>query len=109
MLSILNKKGAGVLSFFDNPEIQEKIRAASVVVVAKDNEKDREVQAKTDAQHSKQVERARELNPGAQVIDWKSQAPEIKDISELNEYQQRPVQPVQTGLIQKVKHNDREM
>lgn len=107
--TVIVSGGAGVLSFFDNPEIQEKIRAASVVVVAKDNEKDAEVQAKTDALHSKQVERARELNPGAQVIDWKPQAPEIKDIAALNEYQQRPVELVQTGFTQEVKHNNREM
>lgn len=97
--TVIVSGGAGVLSFFDNPEIQEKIRAAAVVVVAKDNEKDADTQAKTDALHSKQVERARELNPGAQVIDWKPQAAEIKDIAELNEYQQRPrpvVQPVVT-------------
>ena len=97
--TVIVSGGAGVLSFFDNPEIAEKIRAAAVVVVAKDNEKDGEVQGKTDALHSKQVERARELNPGAQVIDWKPQAAEIKDIAELNEYQQRPrpvVQPVVT-------------
>lgn len=107
--TVIVSGGAGVISFFDNPEIQEKIRAASVVVVAKDNEKDTEVQAKTDVLHSKQVERAKQLNPDAQVLDWKPQAPEIKDIAALNEYQQRPVEPVHTGLMQQVKHNDREM
>ena len=107
--TVIVSGGAGVLSFFDNPEIQEKIRAASVVVVAKDNEKDAEVQGKTDALHSKQVERAKQLNPDAQVIDWKPQAPEIKDIAELNEYQQRPVEPVRTDFTQQIKHNDREM
>lgn len=97
--TVIVSGGAGVLSFFDNPEIKEKIKAAAVVVVAKDNEKDAGTQAKTDAMHSKQVERAKQLNPDAQVIDWKPQAPEIKDIAELNEYQQRPrpvVQPVVT-------------
>ncbi|MBE0471977.1 MAG: relaxase/mobilization nuclease domain-containing protein [Methyloprofundus sp.] len=101
--------GAGVLSFFDNPEIAEKIRAAAVVVVAKDNEKDAGTQAKTDAMHSKQAERAREINPGAQVVDWKPGLPDIKDVAALNEYQQRPVQPVQSGITPEVKHNDREM
>lgn len=107
--TVIVSGGAGVLSFFDNPEIQEKIRAAAVVVVAKDNEKDADTQAKTDAQHARQVERARELNPDAQVIDWKPQAAEIKDIAALNEYQQRPVELVQTGFTQEVKHNDREI
>ncbi|MBE0470693.1 MAG: relaxase/mobilization nuclease domain-containing protein [Methyloprofundus sp.] len=107
--TVIVSGGAGVLSFFDNPEIAEKIRAASVVVVAKDNEKDADTQAKTDAQHARQVGRARDLNPGAQVVDWKPQAPEIKDIAELNEYQQRPVEPVRTDFTREVKHNDREM
>ena len=107
--TVIVSGGAGVLSFFDNPEIQEKIRAASVVVVAKDNEKDTEVQAKTDVLHSKQVERAKQLNPDAQVLDWKPQAPEIKDIAALNEYQQRPVELVRTDFTKQIKHNDREM
>ena len=38
--TVIVSGGAGVLSFFDNPEIKEKIKAAAVVVVAKDNEKD---------------------------------------------------------------------
>ncbi|MBE0472379.1 MAG: relaxase/mobilization nuclease domain-containing protein [Methyloprofundus sp.] len=107
--TVIVSGGAGVLSFFDNPEIQEKIRAAGVVVVAKDNEKDADTQAKTDAQHARQVGRARELNPGAQVVDWKPGLPEVKDVAALNEYQQRPAEPVRKGFTREVKHNDREM
>ena len=43
--------GSGVKSLFDNPDIQEKIKTARRVVVAGENEKNADVQAKTDAQH----------------------------------------------------------
>ena len=101
--------GSGVKSLFDNPDIQEKIKTARRVVVAGENEKNADVQAKTDAQHQAQIELIKAINASAEVIYWKPQAAEIKDIAALNEYQQRPVQPLQTGFTQEVKHNAREM
>ena len=93
--------GAGVLSFFDNPDIQKLIKSDSVVVIAKDNEKNREVQAKTDLLHGKQLERARELNPDANVVEWQPGLPDIKDVAALNEYQQQRQRPPEPVLVAK--------
>ncbi|MGQ7019993.1 hypothetical protein ACOKR6_16760, partial [Vibrio cholerae] len=94
----------------DNPEIQQKIRAARLVVVAGEHEKNADVQAKTDAQHAAQAELVKALNPGANVMHWKPESPEFKDVADYNLYlKMRLEQPEQEGITHNVKPRNLEM
>lgn len=82
--TVIVSGGSGVKSFLENPEIQEKIRAAKLVVVAGENEKNADVQAKTDAQHEAQLELVKALNPSAQAVIWKPESRMGSDIADYN-------------------------
>ncbi len=75
--------GAGVRSFLDRPAIQERLRKAARVVIACENEKDAETQARTDAHHAQQRDRVCRIAPGAVVQLWHPPAG-CKDMAQLH-------------------------
>lgn len=98
--------GSGVKSFLENPEIMEKIRAARLVVVAGENEKNADVQAKTDAQHEAQLELVKALNPSAQAVIWKPESRMGSDIADYNlNVQSQKSGQKEEGITQEVKPN----
>lgn len=82
--TVIVSGGSGVKSFLENPEIMEKIKAARLVVVAGENEKNADVQAKTDMQHEAQLELVKTLNPSAQAMMWKPESRYGSDIADYN-------------------------
>lgn len=99
--------GSGVKSFLENPEIMEKIRAARLVVVAGENEKNADVQAKTDAQHEAQLELVKALNPSAQAVIWKPESRMGSDIADYNlNMQNQNKGQKEGGITQEVKPRD---
>lgn len=66
--------GAGVRSFLERPAIQTLLRKAARVVIACENEKDAETQARTDAHHAQQRDRVCRIAPEAQVQLWRPPA-----------------------------------
>jgi hypothetical protein len=68
--TVLVSGGAGVRSFLERPAIQTLLRKAARVVIACENEKDAETQARTDAHHVQQRDRVRHIAPGAAVELW---------------------------------------
>jgi hypothetical protein len=81
--TVIVSGGALVLSFLDNQIVQSLIRRASVVWLAREWEKDEEVQKRVDLAHSKQKARVEELlaDGDGQVKVWWPQKG-IKDIAE---------------------------
>jgi hypothetical protein len=75
--------GAGVRSFLDQPAIQALLRKAARVVIACENEKDAETQARTDAHHAQQRDRVCGIAPGADVQLWRPPAG-CKDVAQLH-------------------------
>ena len=75
--------GAGVRSFLDQPAIQTLLRKAARVVIACENEKDAETQARTDAHHAQQRDRVCGIAPGADVQLWRPPAG-CKDVAQLH-------------------------
>jgi hypothetical protein len=68
--TVLVSGGAGVRSFLERPAIQALLRKAACVVIACENEKDAETQARTDAHHAQQRDRVRHIAPDAAVQLW---------------------------------------
>jgi hypothetical protein len=75
--------GAGVRSFLERPALQALLRKAARVVIACENEKDAETQARTDAHHVQQRDRVRHIAPGADVQLWRPPAG-CKDVAQLH-------------------------
>jgi hypothetical protein len=75
--------GAGVRSFLDRPVIHALLRKAARVVIACENEKDTETQARTDAHHAQQRDRVCRIAPGAAVQLWHPPAG-CKDVAQLH-------------------------
>jgi hypothetical protein len=75
--------GAGVRSFLERPAIQALLRKAARVVIACENEKDAETQARTDAHHVQQRDQVRGIAPGADVQLWRPPAG-CKDVAQLH-------------------------
>ncbi len=75
--------GAGVRSFLDQPAIQTLLCKATRVVIACENEKDAETQARTDAHHAQQRDRVCGIAPGADVQLWRPPAG-CKDVAQLH-------------------------
>jgi hypothetical protein len=75
--------GAGVRSFLERPAVQALLCEASRVVIACENEKDAETQARTDAHHAQQRDRVRHIAPGADVELWRPPAG-CKDVAQLH-------------------------
>lgn len=64
---IIVSGGSGVRSFLENRQVQQLLRDAPKVTIAADNEKDAEVQRRTDAQHDAQREAVATFNPEVRV------------------------------------------
>ncbi|WP_291524791.1 relaxase/mobilization nuclease domain-containing protein [Acidithiobacillus sp.] len=95
--TIIVSGGAGVRGFLDMPHVQEVLRQAESVIITKDREKSCEVQARTDADHEKQILKIREI-VGASVAVTEWVPPQgCKDVAEA--WQQR-VLPVPDSLEQ---------
>ncbi|MGE0106752.1 MAG: hypothetical protein AB7S53_07240 [Thiomonas sp.] len=75
--------GAGVRSFLDQPAIQSLLCEAARVVIACENEKDAETQARTDAHHVQQRDRVCGIAPDADVQLWRPPAG-CKDVAQLH-------------------------
>jgi len=75
--------GSNVLSWAENPEVQQLLKQAQWVGLLGENEKDAETQARTDAAHDKQARRVSELT-GREVVRWKP-PPGQKDAAEMLE------------------------
>jgi len=80
--TVIVSGGANVRSFLENPAVQELLRGAARVTIAREREKDPAKQAQTDAAHDQQRERIEEITGGA-VRDWRPPAG-VKDLAELN-------------------------
>ena len=105
--TVIVSGGSGVKSFLENSEIMEKIRAARRVVVAGENEKNADVQAKTDAQHEAQLELVKALNPAAQVMLWKPESRFGSDVADYNlNMQNQNKGQKEGGITQEVKPRD---
>jgi hypothetical protein len=81
--TVLVSGGAGVRSFLERPAIQTLLRKAARVVIACENEKDAETQARTDAHHAQQRDRVRHIAPDAEVQLWRPPAG-CKDVAQLH-------------------------
>ncbi|NLW06293.1 MAG: relaxase, partial [Pseudomonadaceae bacterium] len=105
--TVIVSGGSCVKSFLENSEIMEKIRAARLVVVAGENEKNAEVQAKTDAQHEAQLELVKALNPSAQAMLWKPKSIMGSDVADYNlNVQNQKQEQKEIDATQKVKPNN---
>lgn len=79
--TVIVSGGANVRSFLENPLIQAILRRAERVIIARENEKSIEAQARTDIGHEKQTVRVREIAGSVEL--WTP--PEgIKDLAEMN-------------------------
>lgn len=84
--TVIVSGGSKVRLFFENPDVQAILKSARRVVVAFENEKDAETQAKTDAEHRRQAEAIQAIT-GREPQLWSP--PEAKDLAEFNEKQQK--------------------
>lgn len=108
--TVIVSGGSGVKSFLENPEIMEKIKAARLVVVAGENEKNADVQAKTDAQHEAQLELVKALNPSAKALIWKPESRLGSDIADYNlSIKSKREQQENVSLTSNVKASSRDM
>lgn len=108
--TVIVSGGSGVKSFLENPEIMEKISAARLVVVAGENEKNADVQAKTDAQHEAQLELVKVLNPSAKALIWKPESRLGSDIADYNlSIKSKREQQESVSLTSNVKASSRDM
>ncbi len=102
--TVIVSGGSGVKSFLENFEVMEKIKVAKLVVVAGENEKNADVQAKTDAQHEAQLELVKALNPSAQALIWKPESCLGSDVADYNLNVQNQKQgEKEVGVTQKIK------
>lgn len=92
--TVLVSGGANVRSFLERPEIQTILKRADRVIIASENEKNAEVQVKTEASHHKQAERVFEIT-GRAVKSWKPRPDLGKDLADVNDRQQQTLKPVQ--------------
>ncbi len=69
--TIIVSGGAGVRGFLDMPHVQEVLRQAERVILTKDRESSGAVQARTDADHEKQILKIREVvGASVAVTEW---------------------------------------
>jgi len=80
--TVIVSGGAGVRSFLESEHVQAILKRAERITVAGENEKDAETQARTDAEHQKQAQRAAEIT-GCDVRQWKPPKP-YKDLADMN-------------------------
>ena len=105
--TVIVSGGSGVKSFLENPKIMEMIRTARLVVVAGENEKNADVQAKTDAQHEAQLELVKALNHSAQAMLWKPESRLGSDVADYNlNVQNQKQEQKEIDATQKVKPNN---
>lgn len=90
--TVIVSGGAGVRAFLERAEIQQMLRGAARVTVAYENEKDAEVQARTDAQHDAQCRRVAEITGQAPEV-WKPR--DAKDLADHNVRQRNSAEVVQ--------------
>lgn len=81
--------GSGVRSFLENPRVRELIEQAQRVVVAADNERDDEIQQRTDAQHAAQVEATKAINTQVELWHPPKQCGDLADLNALVQRQER--------------------
>ena len=81
--TVIVSGGANVRSFLDTEPIRTLLRRADRVVIARDNERDPAIQARTDLEHDQQRERVHAIT-GKEVMDWKSDR--AKDLAQHNEW-----------------------
>lgn len=86
--AVIVSGGAGVRSWIETPWVQSILRRARKIIVAFDREKSPEIQAQTDADHSLQMQRLREVCDRAEVVSWMPPAG-TKDLAELNAKQRQ--------------------
>lgn len=79
--TVIVSGGANVRSFLERPEVQATLKLAERVTVCGENEKNNEVQIKSDTGHLKQVQRVGEIT-GSEVRHWKPE--KDKDLAEMN-------------------------
>ncbi|MGB3225212.1 MAG: relaxase/mobilization nuclease domain-containing protein [Desulforhopalus sp.] len=84
--TVIVSGGANVRSFFDNPEVKAIIEKADKITISGENEKNTEAQARADAGHKKQAEKAGEISRG-EIQTW-TPPPQDKDLAALNVRQQ---------------------
>lgn len=83
--TIIVTGGARVNLFFDNPAIVEKLRTAENVFVWQENESRPDIQAKTDLDHEKQIQRIITLRCNSEEGVFSGIPPEgIKDLADWN-------------------------
>lgn len=68
--TVLVSGGANVRVFLETPEVQELLRRADRVTIAREREADPAKQVQTDAAHDQQRDRVREIT-GREVRDWR--------------------------------------
>ena len=96
--TVLISGGASTLAFLEQPWVQDLLRRAKRVVVAKDREKDAATQARTDTWHQRQAQRVEELT-GRKVRMWMPQSEHVKDLADLNLRQrEQQAQAAQEGV-----------
>jgi hypothetical protein len=77
--TVIVSGGAGVLKCFDRPDVRDVLKRAHRVVVAFEREKNRDIQARTDSGHIRQIERITEIT-GRDVERWDPPAG-VKDLA----------------------------
>lgn len=87
MPTILVSGGANICNLFESEHVQEILKAAVKVTIARENEKDEETQQRTDAAHEKQANKIRLLTT-AEVDSWQPANRAIKDLAAFNLYKQ---------------------
>lgn len=93
--TVIVSGGAGVRGFLERTEVQAILRQAERVVVATENERDPDTQARTDAAHQRQAKRVAEIT-GRPPMLWRPPQG-IKDLAEYNR------------LMSRERHDGREM
>lgn len=80
--TVIMTGGANVRAFLDREPIQALLRRADRVTIARDNERDPAIQARTDLEHDRQRSRVQAIT-GKTVKDWKPE--HGKDLAEHNQ------------------------
>jgi len=86
--TVIVSGGANVRSFLERDNVQAILRQAARVVVAGENEKNPEAQAKADDGHQKQASRIAAIT-GHAPTPWTPKPEQGKDIADMNERQVR--------------------
>ena len=106
--TVIVSGGANVRSFLERGDVQTILKQAERVIVAGENEKNPEAQAKADAGHQKQAQRVAEIT-GREVRQWTPKPEHGKDLADMNARQVAEIERKRQAEIEAERAQNREL